>query len=63
MQLIEYARKVQKQTPLCEHYLPNDEDLLNWLIRLGETGWIPIQTPQVHDYNKGYEAIFYRILP
>lgn len=62
MQLIDYARKVMKQTPECENYISNDEDLLKWLKLLGCSGWIPVGTPIVHDHNKGWECIFYRVV-
>ena len=62
MQLVDYARKVMRQTPGCEQFLSNDEDLLQWLKQLGQDGWIPVGTPMVHDYNKGWECIFYRVV-
>jgi hypothetical protein len=62
MQVIEYSRKVMKETSQCENCLSNDKDLLAWLQQLGHDGWIPVGTPMIHDYNKGWECIFYRVV-
>lgn len=39
------------------------DNQLRWLNWLGEVGWIPVGKPEIHNFYKGYECLFYRNKP